>query len=121
MIEEETGSVESPLARLEKQEKDLWHAMEREIKNHAMKVAQRDAVKGAMPLLDAVEEFRESARVIADGIRQLTAIIRAEILIQEETLAVSLTVEDLAAKVDATLKERIEFHFRPHELPNTPK
>lgn len=114
---EETGSAESPLARLEKQELELWRTMEREIQSHAMKVAQRDAVKGAMPLLDAVEEFRESARVIADGIRELTSIIRQELLIINPTIG----VEELAAEVDKTLQERIDFHFKPHELPNTPK
>lgn len=114
MVEVGGGSIDK-LADLEKQEAALWRTLEREIQSHGMKMAQRDAAKDALTMLDAVEEFRETARVIADGIRELTTIIRQELLIKSP----GIQVDQLATQVDATLKAKIEFHFRPHVLPDT--
>lgn len=111
------GSIESgsnPLAELEEKEKTLWRAVEREITERGMHLARKN-VSDAMALLDSVEDFRAGARVVADAIRQLTMIIRQEILIKEP----AIQVDALAAKVDDILGEKIEFHLGPHTQPDT--
>lgn len=105
------GKEESPtpLNELRSQEQRLWHKLEMLLVRHAMKVAQSPAVTGAIKLIDAVEEFRETAHEIAEGIREATMIIRQEILLE----APGIATDALAARVDEVLKERIKFHFKP--------
>lgn len=117
MVEDNNRPEENLIARLERKEYALWLAMEREIKSHAIEVVQRGEVAGAMNLPDAVEEFRVTARAIADGIRLLVPIIRQECLIKNPEMSAA----QLAVAVDEALKGRIDFHFRPHELPNAPR
>lgn len=100
---------ESLRDKLSKQERRLWHKLEILLVRHAMKLAQSPAVVGPDKLLDVVEEFRVTAHEIAEGIRELTMIIRQEILLEKPDIA----ADALAASVDTTLKERIEFNFRP--------
>ncbi len=107
----ETGNdTLSQLRQLEEQENLLWHRMELVIQRHGMTMATSPSVSGDK-VFAAVEDFREVSRVIADGIRQLTSLIHQEVLLRKS----GISVEDLDTEVDSILKDRIDFHFKPHE------
>ncbi len=100
-----------PLEKLKTQEAALWHALEKQIKDHAFALAQQPPVAGADKLLDVWEAQRQLARGIAEGIRELTMIIRQEILLEDPLIK----TDALAAAVDQKLSEAIQFHFRAQE------